>query len=81
MVRKEFQVGDRVRMREIARKNSKAPERCGDIVGRAGTQSWRVLWSGRKTGQIVHGSRLERCEKKSRYPHGPAAKRIEDGTF
>jgi hypothetical protein len=63
MERKEFQVGDRVRLREIVRKNSKARERCGNIVRRAGARSWRVLWSGRKTDQIVHSSHLERCGK------------------
>jgi hypothetical protein len=53
MERKEFQVGDRVRLREIDRKNPKAPERCGYIVGRAGTRSCRVLWSGRKDGPAI----------------------------
>jgi len=63
MERKEFQVGDLVQLREIVRKNSKTPERCGRIVRRAGARSWRVLWSGRKTDQIVHSSHLERCGK------------------
>jgi hypothetical protein len=64
MERKEFQVGDRVRLREIDRKNPKAPERCGYIVGRAGTRSCRVLWSGRK-GRTSH---LERSEKEDEEP-------------
>jgi hypothetical protein len=68
---KEFQVGDRVRLREIDRKNSKTPERRGNIVGRAGTQSWRVLWSGRKTDQIVHCSHLKRWEKEDKEDQEP----------
>jgi hypothetical protein len=62
MERKEFQVGDLVRLSEIGRKNSKKPERRGHIMGRAVTRSqWRVLWNGLKIAQVIHWSHLERC--------------------
>ena len=64
MDRKEFQVGDLVRLSEVGRKNSKTPERRGHIVARAkkSRSQWQVLWSGLKMPQFIHWSHLERCE-------------------
>jgi hypothetical protein len=65
MDRKEFQVGDLVRLNEVGRKHSRTPERRGHIVARAkkSRSQWQILWSGLKMAQFVHWSHLERCEK------------------
>jgi hypothetical protein len=69
MERKEFHVGDHVRLSEIGRKNSKTPERRGQIVGRTKTRTqWQVLWSGLKNPQVVHLRHLERCEPEDQEP-------------
>jgi hypothetical protein len=63
MERREFQVGERVRLSEIGRKTSKKPERQGHIVARGRTRAtWHVLWNGLRLAQLIHWTHLERAE-------------------
>ena len=60
----DFDLGDRVRLSELGRKNSKCPDKQGTVVGisRTGT-AYRVRWADLKTADYVHWSFLQACEE------------------
>lgn len=56
-----FEIGDRVRLNELGRKNSRNPERRGVVVAVSPIgSSFRVQWDGVKTQYVVHRTYLER---------------------
>lgn len=60
----DFDLGARVRLSELGRKNSRYPDKQGTIVGISKTGSaYRVRWAGLKTADYVHRSFLRACEE------------------
>ena len=60
----DFDLGARVRLSELGRKNSKYPDKQGTIVGISRTGSaYRVRWAGLKSADYVHWSFLQACEE------------------
>ena len=62
----DFDLGARVRLSELGRKNSKCPDKQGAVVGISRTGSaYRVRWISQKTADYVHWSFLRPCEERS----------------
>jgi hypothetical protein len=62
--RTEFSVGDRVRLSDLGRKNSRTPDRRGSVIAISRTgSSYRVRWADRKGADLVHWSFLEPDQK------------------
>lgn len=59
--KREFAVGDRVRLTEVGRLSfSKSPNRLGTIIRAGATQSrYRVQWDGQATAEYIHWTYLE----------------------
>jgi hypothetical protein len=60
----DFDLGARVRLSELGRKNTKCPDKQGIVVGisRTGT-AYRVRWGDQKTADYVHWSFLQASEE------------------
>ena len=63
MTRIDINPGMRVRLSELGRKRSKAPDKQGVVVAasRSGT-AFRVQWAEQKTADFVHFTLLQACE-------------------
>ena len=56
----QLKAGDRVRLSEVGKRNTRTPERKGVVVGLTKSRSqFRVMWDGLKVPQLMHHTYLE----------------------
>jgi hypothetical protein len=57
----QLKAGDRVRLSDAGRRNSRTPERKGVVAGRGKSRSqFKIMWDGLKLPQLMHRTHLER---------------------
>ena len=56
----QLKTGDRVRLSDVGKKNSRVSEKKGVVVGLTKSKSqFRVMWDGLKVPQLMHRTYLE----------------------